>query len=84
MTIDEFKSLQIGMFVTDSKKPLSNLVCSDFYFIQNFKNGRILLQAMWSDGHIDSDQTPFWVHYANIELTQKMYGSTFREKIAIG
>ena len=84
MSIDEFKTLQIGVYVTDSTKPVNNLVCSDFYVIKNFKNGRILLQALWNDGHIDSDQTPFWVHYNNIDFSQKMYASTFREKIAIG
>lgn len=84
MSIEEYKTLQIGMYVTDSKKAKVSLVCSDFYLIKEFKKGGIVLQPLWSDGHINSEETPFWAHYSNIDLTHKLHPSTFRETIAIG
>lgn len=84
MSIEEFKTLQIGMYITDTKKPKEDLVCSDFYLIQGFRDGGLILKPLWPDGNLSEEKTHFWLQYSRIELTQKLHPSEFRSTIAIG
>lgn len=84
MKAKDFLRLQIQMFVTDSKKPVDYLVCSDFYVILEFGAGKMKLQPLFSDGHISPEKSAFWVKFTDIELTHTMYASEFRNRIALG
>lgn len=84
MTKEQFLKLQIGMYITDSKKPVSQLVCSDFYVIKGFCGPRIHYQPLWPNGSEDSTKLPYLVDFNFIDLTQAMYASDFRKTIAIG
>lgn len=84
MLQEEYKKLQVGMYVTDSKKPKEQLVCSDFYHIEGFRDGGLILKPLWPDGRLSEEKTHVWIDYRTLELTHKMHASTFRETVAIG
>lgn len=84
MKAEEFATLQVGMYITDTKKAAVSQVCSDFYLVTGFKKGGLVLQPLCNDGSIDSSKVPFWVSYKDITITRKMHASDFCSTIAIG
>ena len=84
MTKEQFLKLQIGMYITDSKKPVSELVCSDFFVIKGFDGPKVLYYPLWNDGKEDNRFAVCAEDFRLIDLTQAMHASTFRETIAIG
>lgn len=84
MKTEEFVTLQIGMYVTSSKKANVSLVCSDFSLVTGFKKGCLVLQPLSNDGRADSSKKPITVDYKDIEITHKLHASDFRKTIAIG
>ena len=84
MKTEEFAKLQIGMYVTSSKKAKVSLVCSDFYLVSGFKAGNLVLQPLTSDGRADLKKPRFLVNHKDFDVTHKLHASTFRETIAVG
>lgn len=71
MTGAEFKSLQIGMFVTD----VDSQVKADFCQVMEFNRmGQIKLQP-----YGQPDDKAFWIHYKDYDLKDKMYASEFKD-----
>ena len=84
MTKEEYLKLQIGMYVSETKKATPSLVCSDFSLVKGFHNGGVILRPLLPDGTEAPEKGEYWEHHEDIELTRKMYASEFREKIAVG
>lgn len=72
MTGKEYTSLQIGMYVTDQ----TSLVKSDYCIVQEFDRlGRMKLQPLDEIGQPDGE--PYWIHYKDYDLHDKMMKSEF-------
>lgn len=72
MTGTEFKSLQIGMYVTDVE---TTLVKADYCQVLDFNHmGQIKLQP-----YGQPDDKAFWIYYKDYDLKEKMFASEFKE-----
>ena len=72
MTGKMYMSLQIGMYVTDK----DSLNKQDYCIVQQFdKMGRMKLQPLDEIGLPDGE--PYWIHYKDYDLYDKMLRSEF-------
>lgn len=70
MTGNDFKSLQIGVFVTDE----TSLVRTDYCRVEQFdRMGRMKLQPI--DSNFNAKGEPYWIHFKDYDLKDKMYKS---------
>lgn len=78
MLADEFKSLQIGMYVTDvdSEENHGILVKEDFCVVidKNMRMARMRLQP-----YGEEITKAYWIHYKDYDLKDKMSAEEFKE-----
>lgn len=78
MTGAEFKSLQIGMYVTDVWNDVMecpSCMKADFCQIKDFNRmGQIKMQPYGKP-----DDKAFWIYYKDYDLKDKMYASEFKD-----
>ena len=78
MNSEQFKQLQIGMYVTDVE--VLALLPNDYCIVKNYdRQGRIQMQPVGEDGK--EKGKPYWIHYRDYDLKDKMFSSEFHSII---
>lgn len=73
MKSNEYLKLQVGMFITDHQDITEP---SNYCKILEFKDGQIRLQP-YEFYNRPANAHPFWEHYRNINITEKLYQSEY-------
>ena len=75
MTGNEYTALQVGMYVTDQILPVK----CDYCIVQEFNRmGQMKLQPLDEIGLPDGE--PYWIHYKDYDLKDKMLKSEFNRE----
>ena len=76
MPSNEYKSLQVGMLITDNDDILAP---QNYCQILEFgRNGQLRLQPMDERGN-KAEAHPFWIDRRDVVITEKMYPSEYHE-----